>query len=98
VAPGLALAADGGRMARMLSSPSRLALWLVQKIGVAALLIAVGLGAYAFRLAARDPIDFDLHRLELLHRLAGEQQHLQAALGEVKQRLAVHETGLAAQQ
>ena len=82
----------------MLSPPSRLALWLVQKAGVAALLVAAGLGAYAFWLAARDPVDFDLHRSESLRLLTGEQQHLQAALGDVKQRIASLETGLAAQQ
>ena len=81
----------------MLSPPSRPALWLVRKAGLAALLIAAGLGAYAFRLAARDPVDFDLHRAESLHLLTGEQQHLQAALGVVQQRIASLETGLAAQ-
>jgi septal ring factor EnvC (AmiA/AmiB activator) len=73
-------------------------LWLVQKAGVAALLVAGGLGAYAFWLAARDPVDFDLRRSESLRLLTGEQQHLEAALGEVKQRIASLETGLAAQQ
>ena len=82
----------------MLSPSSRLALWLVHKAGVAALLVAVGLGAYAFWLAARDPVDFDLRRSESLRLLTGEQQHLQAALGDVKQRIASLETGLAAQQ
>ena len=82
----------------MLSRLSRLASWLVRKIGVAVLIAMLGLGAYAFWLSARDPIDFDLHRLELLRRLTGEQKHLQAALGDVKQRLAGFETGLAAQQ
>jgi septal ring factor EnvC (AmiA/AmiB activator) len=73
-------------------------LWLVQKAGVAALLVAGGLGAYAFWLATRDPVDFDLRRSESLRLLTGEQQHLEAALGEVKQRIASLETGLAAQQ
>ncbi len=82
----------------MLSPSSRLALWLVQKAGVAALLVAGGLGAYAFWLATRDPVDFDLRRSESLRLLTGEQQHLEAALGEVKQRIASLETGLAAQQ
>lgn len=78
-------------------SPSKLALWLVRRVGVAALLVAAGLGAYAFRLAARDPVDFDLHRSESLRLLTGEQQHLQAALGAVKQHIASLEAGLAAQ-
>jgi septal ring factor EnvC (AmiA/AmiB activator) len=82
----------------MLSPPSKLALWLVPKAGVAALLVAAGLGTYAFRLAARDPVDFDLHRSESLRLLAGEQQHLLATLGDVKQRIASLETGLATQQ
>ena len=82
----------------MLSPSSRLALWLVQKAGVAALLVAGGLGVYAFWLATRDPVDFDLRRSESLRLLTGEQQHLEAALGEVKQRIASLETGLAAQQ
>ena len=82
----------------MLSPPSRPALWLVRKAGLAALLIAAGLGAYAFRLAARDPVDFDPHRAESLRLLTGEQQHLRAALDDVKQRIASLETALAAQQ
>ena len=81
----------------MLSPPSKLALWLGPKAGVAVLLVAAGLGAYAFRLAARDPVDFDLHRSESLRLLAGEQQHLLATLGDVKQRIASLETGLATQ-
>lgn len=82
----------------MLSPSSRLALRLVPKAGVAALLVAVGLGAYAFWLAARDPVDYDLRRSESLRLHTGEQQHLLAALDDVKQRIASLETALAAQQ
>jgi septal ring factor EnvC (AmiA/AmiB activator) len=82
----------------MLSPPSRLVLRLMKKAGVAALLVAVGLGAYAFWLAARDPVDFDLRRSESLRLLTDEQQHLLAALGDVKQRIARLETALATQQ
>jgi septal ring factor EnvC (AmiA/AmiB activator) len=82
----------------MLSLFYRLALWLVQKIGVAVLIVVFGLGAYAFWLFARDHSDFDVHRLELLQRFTGEQQHLQTALGEVRQRIANLETDLGAQQ
>jgi|GEM_PF-1671626 septal ring factor EnvC (AmiA/AmiB activator) len=82
----------------MLSRLSKLASWLIRKVGVAVLFVVLGLWTYAFRLAARDPVDFDLHRLELLRRLTGEQKHLQAALGDVKLRFAGLETGLAAQE
>jgi septal ring factor EnvC (AmiA/AmiB activator) len=70
----------------------------MQKAGVAVLLVAVGLGAYAFWLAARDSVDYDLRRSESLRLLTGEQQHLLAALGDVQQRIASLETALAAQQ
>lgn len=82
----------------MLSPPSRLALWLVNKIGVAVLIVMVGLGVYAFWLFAHDHIDFDAHRLELLQRFSGEQKHLQATLVDVQQRIARFETERAAQQ
>jgi septal ring factor EnvC (AmiA/AmiB activator) len=82
----------------MLSPPFRLVLRLMQKAGVAALLVAVGLGAYAFWFAARDPVDYDQRRSESLRLLTGEQQHLRAALDDVKQRIASLETALAAQQ
>jgi septal ring factor EnvC (AmiA/AmiB activator) len=82
----------------MLSLLYRLASRLVQKIGVAMLIVVFGLGAYAFWLFARDHIDFDVHRLELLQRFTGEQQHLQTALGDVRQRIANLETDLGAQQ
>ena len=70
----------------------------MQRAGVAVLLVAVGLGAYAFWLAARDPVDFGLRRSESLRLLTGEQQHLLAALGDVQQRIASLENALAAQQ
>jgi hypothetical protein len=81
----------------MRSRLSRLASWLIRKIGVATLLIVLGLGAYTFWLSARDPVDFGLRRLELLRGLTGEQKQLLAALGDLQQRLAGLETGLAAQ-
>ncbi|MDD2763890.1 MAG: hypothetical protein PHE83_07970 [Opitutaceae bacterium] len=82
----------------MLTLLYRVVAWLVQKLGVAMLILVLGLGAYACWLFARDHIDFDLHRLELLQQFTGEQKHLQAALGDVKQRLAGLETELVAQQ
>ena len=82
----------------MLALLYRLAVWLVHKIGVAVLIVVVSLGAYAFWLYARDPVDFDAHRLELLQRFRGEQTHLQAALAEVQQRIARCETERTAQQ
>jgi hypothetical protein len=71
---------------------------LTSKIGVAAAIVVFGVGAYAFWLRARDPVDFDVHRLELLQQFGGEQRNLQAALAGVQQRIARFETERAAQQ
>ncbi|HUJ42322.1 MAG TPA: hypothetical protein VLW52_01820, partial [Opitutaceae bacterium] len=60
----------------MLSLFYRVASWLVQKVGVAVLIVVIGLAGYACWLFARDHIDFDAHRLELLQRFSGEQRHL----------------------
>lgn len=92
------LARDTPKSVRMLSLLYRLASWLVQKVGVGVLIVVIGLGAYAVWLFARDHIDFDAHRLELLRILTGEQKHLQAALGDVKQRITGLESDLTAQQ
>lgn len=92
------MARGAARLRHMLALLYRLAAWLVNRIGVAVLIVVVGLGAYAFWLSARDRIDFDAHRLELLQRLSGEQKHLQAALADVQQRIARFETERAAQQ
>ena len=86
------------RWRRMLSLFYRVASWLVQKVGVAVLIVVIGLAGYACWLFARDHIDFDAHRLELLQRFSGEQRHLQAAHAEVQQRIARLETERAAQQ
>jgi chromosome segregation ATPase len=82
----------------MWSAPFKLVIWLVHKAGVAVLFVGVGLGAYAIWLAARDSADFDLRQSESRRLLTGEQQHLQAELATVKQRLANLETALAAQE
>lgn len=92
------MARGAARWRGMLALLYRLAAWLVKKIGAAVLIVVVGLGVYAFWLFARDPIDFDLHRLELLQRSSGEQKQLQAALADVQQRIARFETERAAQQ
>jgi hypothetical protein len=82
----------------MLSLFYRLASWLVQKTGVAVLVVVLGLGGYAVWLFARDHIDFDVRRLELMQMLTGERQHLRAALADVQHRIGNLEAELAAQQ
>jgi hypothetical protein len=76
----------------MLTLAYQLAAWLFQKAGAALLIVVLGLGGYACWIFARDHIDFDAHRLELLQALTGEQRHLEAALGDVKLRI-VHLEG-----
>jgi uncharacterized protein YlxW (UPF0749 family) len=66
----------------------RLAAWVVRRIGIAALAVVIGLGAYAVWLGRHDPVDFDAHHRTLLAKLSGEQERAQVALAEVQSRVA----------
>lgn len=82
----------------MFSLLSKFGGWLLCKLGVAALIVALGLGACAAWLYLRDNVDFDMHRAETLRLLTEERGRLNAALAEVRERITHFEAEIAAQE
>jgi hypothetical protein len=61
--------------------------WLLGKTAGAGLILAVGLAAGGLWLFLRDNVDFDEWRRDVQRTLSGERAKVQAALGDVQQRM-----------
>lgn len=61
--------------------------WLLGKTAAAGFILVLGLSAGGLWLFLKDNVDFDEWRRDTMRTLSGERAHIQAALGDVQQRM-----------